>query len=389
MISQLSRFMRVAHASFAISSAAALALVAFAAFAAPPFDHESSSVYQWSVTSAPPDKDRMPGRAFLWIPEKCAHLWGVVVGQQNMLEEPIFECPAFRGVHRAQTVRHLAVRRRAKRMAEGHSRPPGESVRLRRDVVGARRAHRTQRLGDVAVLHVREMARAHVRGRLAERRVGGHVEILGRACGRQGAFRRSLPPPGRRIRGCREPRAPHARVLQRVSRCAVLVLRRDGGRALRLVRRAGPLSGDLLPQGGACAHQKERRAVGARRPVAHRLAHGALAPPRRAVRQARPRFRLQGRQGRSVLVFRQGDGLRDGDSPGTLPRPGQDAARRIPLRGQGASPASEGASPGVHTVQTRQRHGVRLRAHVHGRRPRGTPFGLDRTSPRRQGAASR
>ena len=88
--------MRVAHSSFAISSAAALALVAFAAFAAPPFDHESSSVYQWSVTSAPPDKDRMPGRAFLWIPEKCAHLRGVVVGQQNMLEEPIFECPAFR-----------------------------------------------------------------------------------------------------------------------------------------------------------------------------------------------------------------------------------------------------------------------------------------------------
>ena len=88
--------MRVAHASFAISPAAALALVAFAAFAAPPFDHESSSVYQWSVTSAPPDKDRMPGRAFLWIPERCAHLRGVVVGQQNMLEEPIFECPAFR-----------------------------------------------------------------------------------------------------------------------------------------------------------------------------------------------------------------------------------------------------------------------------------------------------
>ena len=274
-------------------------------------------------------------------------------------------------------------------MAEGHSRPPGGSIRLRRDVVGARRAHRTQRPGDVAVLHVREMARAHVRGRLAERRVGGHVEILGRACGRQGPFRRSLSPPGRRIRGCREPRAPHARVLQRVSRCAVLVLRRDGGRALRLVRRAGPLSGDLLPQGGACAHQKERRAVGARRPVAHRLAHGALAPPRRAVRQARPRFRLQGRQGRSVLVFRQGDGLRDGDPPGTLPRAGQDAARRVPLRRQGASPASEGASPGVHSVQTRQRHGVRLRAHVHGRRPRGTPFGLDRTSPRRQGTASR
>ena len=88
--------MRVAHTSFAISNAAALALVAFAAFAAPPFDHESSSVYQWSVASVPPDKDRMPGRAFLWIPERCAHLRGVVVGQQNMLEEPIFECPAFR-----------------------------------------------------------------------------------------------------------------------------------------------------------------------------------------------------------------------------------------------------------------------------------------------------
>ena len=62
------------------------------------FDYSgtASSVYQWSVTSHAPDEDRQDGRAFLWIPEKCERVRGVVVGQQNMLEEPVFECPAFR-----------------------------------------------------------------------------------------------------------------------------------------------------------------------------------------------------------------------------------------------------------------------------------------------------
>ncbi|MGN0855472.1 MAG: hypothetical protein ACI4R9_08135 [Kiritimatiellia bacterium] len=53
-------------------------------------------VYQWSVTSTPPDADRANGRAFLWIPETCTRLRGVVIGQANMLEEPIFANALFR-----------------------------------------------------------------------------------------------------------------------------------------------------------------------------------------------------------------------------------------------------------------------------------------------------
>lgn len=61
------------------------------------YDHTATSVYQWSVESTPPvDTDRKVGRAFLWIPETCQTLRGVVVGQQNMIEEPIFESPVFR-----------------------------------------------------------------------------------------------------------------------------------------------------------------------------------------------------------------------------------------------------------------------------------------------------
>lgn len=85
---------------FAAPFAALLACgVAFAG-TQPEFDYSGteSSVYQWSVTSSPPDVERRDGRAFLWIPERCRRLVGVVVGQQNMLEEPVFECPAFAGV---------------------------------------------------------------------------------------------------------------------------------------------------------------------------------------------------------------------------------------------------------------------------------------------------
>lgn len=52
--------------------------------------------YQWSVETTPPDKDRQKGRAYLWIGENCRNLRGVVVGQQNMLEEPIFYTKVFR-----------------------------------------------------------------------------------------------------------------------------------------------------------------------------------------------------------------------------------------------------------------------------------------------------
>lgn len=83
-----------------IFSTVFVAVTAIAANAAamPAFDYSgtASSVYQWSVATKPLDIDRKDGRAFLWIPEKCERLAGVVIGQRNMIEEPIFETPAFR-----------------------------------------------------------------------------------------------------------------------------------------------------------------------------------------------------------------------------------------------------------------------------------------------------
>jgi hypothetical protein len=54
--------------------------------------------WQWSaqVTSVvSPETDGHP-RAFLWIPPNCARVRAVVVGQHNMLEEPLLEHPTFR-----------------------------------------------------------------------------------------------------------------------------------------------------------------------------------------------------------------------------------------------------------------------------------------------------
>ncbi|GAB3573434.1 hypothetical protein GCM10027578_34390 [Spirosoma luteolum] len=58
----------------------------------------SAQVWQWStplpsVVSA--ETNEHP-QAFLWIPETCPYVRGVVVGQHNMLEEGIFEHPDFR-----------------------------------------------------------------------------------------------------------------------------------------------------------------------------------------------------------------------------------------------------------------------------------------------------
>ncbi len=52
----------------------------------------ADALWQWSVP-APSIPDR---RALLWIPPNCAHVRGVVVACQNMLEQPLFERPAFR-----------------------------------------------------------------------------------------------------------------------------------------------------------------------------------------------------------------------------------------------------------------------------------------------------
>ena len=54
-------------------------------------------MWQWSVpvASAVSEETREPPRAFLWVPPTCARVRAVVVGQHNMLEEPLFENPVF------------------------------------------------------------------------------------------------------------------------------------------------------------------------------------------------------------------------------------------------------------------------------------------------------
>lgn len=54
--------------------------------------------WQWSVTvpSVISDENKAPPRAFLWIPPTCERVRAVIVGQHNMLEEPLFESPIFR-----------------------------------------------------------------------------------------------------------------------------------------------------------------------------------------------------------------------------------------------------------------------------------------------------
>jgi hypothetical protein len=51
-----------------------------------------AAVWQWSV----PIPSLEGRRAYLWVPPDCPHVRGLVVACQNMLEEPLFERPAFR-----------------------------------------------------------------------------------------------------------------------------------------------------------------------------------------------------------------------------------------------------------------------------------------------------
>lgn len=57
-----------------------------------------AQVWQWSVSvdSVMSDETKGHPTAFLWIPENCKQVRGVVVGQHNMIEKGIFEHPAFR-----------------------------------------------------------------------------------------------------------------------------------------------------------------------------------------------------------------------------------------------------------------------------------------------------
>ncbi len=59
---------------------------------APTLTCRADAVWQWSVP-VPSITDR---RAFLWIPQDCKRVRGAVVACQNMLEQPLFERPAFR-----------------------------------------------------------------------------------------------------------------------------------------------------------------------------------------------------------------------------------------------------------------------------------------------------
>lgn len=54
--------------------------------------------WQWSVAvqSVVSDETQGSPRAFLWIPPTCGRVRAVVVGQHNMLEEPLFENQTFR-----------------------------------------------------------------------------------------------------------------------------------------------------------------------------------------------------------------------------------------------------------------------------------------------------
>src|SRR5947208_12082057 len=57
----------------------------------------SGALWQWSVNvQGAQDRGEGPPRAFLWIPPQCEHIRAVIVGQNNMEEEPILENPRFR-----------------------------------------------------------------------------------------------------------------------------------------------------------------------------------------------------------------------------------------------------------------------------------------------------
>lgn len=83
--------------------AISLFVVSTAAPAAPAqatsYSQNGRPEWQWSVPVRHiyPEKTTQP-RAYLWIPPGCERLRGVVVGQQNMEEEQIFENPIFRRV---------------------------------------------------------------------------------------------------------------------------------------------------------------------------------------------------------------------------------------------------------------------------------------------------
>jgi hypothetical protein len=100
-----------------LSTVLAMSLAPTIHAAAPPAWHnaELDPVWQWSVP-APTIPDR---RAFLWVDPACTHVRGIVVGLQNMLEEPLFERVAFRRACAANGLAILMV-------YSGHDRAAGD-----------------------------------------------------------------------------------------------------------------------------------------------------------------------------------------------------------------------------------------------------------------------
>jgi len=82
------------HSRQVLAGLATLLVLVFAFF--PSRIHAAD--WQWSapIESVTSSENNGHPRAFLWIPPNCQHLRGVVFGQHNMEEEPIFEHPKFR-----------------------------------------------------------------------------------------------------------------------------------------------------------------------------------------------------------------------------------------------------------------------------------------------------
>ena len=157
----------------------------------------AAAEWQWSVPvpSVTSPETQEPPRAFLWIPPACVRVRAVVVGQHNMLEEPLLESPVFRqalaekGV--AEAWFHLGI------LAEdglGEPRDPGAALARYRRAAEAGSAKAQYRLG---LLHLEgrlvAQDRAQARYWLAVAAASGDDE----AARRLDALRREEAPEGR------------------------------------------------------------------------------------------------------------------------------------------------------------------------------------------------
>lgn len=71
-------------------------VLAAAPVATPLYSQNARPEWQWGITLDGFSQKPVPARAYLWIPPGCKRVRGVVVGQQNMQEEQLFEHATFR-----------------------------------------------------------------------------------------------------------------------------------------------------------------------------------------------------------------------------------------------------------------------------------------------------